>query len=89
MDAHAYLRTLLADIATTPGINVGARHDLLSGALAPLGPVVADRQASEIEAHAFWVRHGNHQTDADVGLAACVDVAAYLAGHALVAEDVA
>jgi len=83
VDVEVYLRTLVADIATAPAIDTRVRHDLLLDVLAPLGRATADRQASEIEAHAYWVRHGSHATGEDIAFTAAVDEAVYLVGRAL------
>jgi hypothetical protein len=81
--ADAYLRDLLADIATESGVETHARHHMLATALAPLGHREADRHAAAIEAHAYWVRQSNHQSAADRLLSGEVDVAAHLAACAL------
>ncbi len=83
VDIEVYLRTLVADIATAPAIDTRVRHDLLADTLAPLGAATADRAAGEIEAHAYWVRHGSHATGEDLAFAASVDEAVYLVGRAL------
>ncbi len=88
MDIEVYLRTLVADIATAPAIDTRVRHDLLAGALAPLGSAAADRAAGEIEAHAYWVRYGSHATGEDIAFAASVDEAVYLVGRALADDSV-
>jgi len=88
VDVEVYLRTLVADIATAPAIGTSVRHDLLLDVLAPLGGATADRQAIEIEAHAYWVRYGSHATGEDLAFTASVDEAVYLVGRALADDSV-
>jgi hypothetical protein len=83
VDMQTYLRTLLEDIATSPAIDTSVRRGLLADVLAPLGPTAADRQARQIEAHAYWLRVGTHQSGHDVAFAASVEEAAYLVGRTL------
>jgi hypothetical protein len=83
VDIEGYLRPLVEDIATLPAIGTGVRHDLLVDALAPLGPAAADRAAGEIEAHAYWLRHGKRASGEDTAFAASVAEAVYLVGRAL------
>jgi hypothetical protein len=86
VDAQAWLRHLLEDVALAPTVDTRVRHDLLADVLAPLGPVEADRAANAIEKHAYWVRVGAHQSSADGLFSGEVDVAAHLAAHALGSE---
>src|SRR6266536_1557767 len=86
MDMHAYLRTLLVDVATAPAVETGVRYELLAAVLAPLGPAGAVSAAHEIEEHAYWVRYANHATGADTAMADSVDRAAYLAAAAFATQ---
>lgn len=82
MTVDTYLRRLVEDIATAPAIDTTVRHELLVDALAPLGEA-ADRQANQIEQHAYWLRVGTYQSGADVAFADSVAEAVYLVGRAL------
>lgn len=85
MNLHSFLTRLLEDVATV-AVDTHVRRDLLTDVLAPLGPAGAERVASRIEQHAYWIRCGCYANGEDLAFGAAVDQAAGMAAAALTSQ---